>query len=51
MFIFNLESILQGQMRIAKFKCAYNSCIIGPRGLGCENNLEKIMGWSSAVVV
>ena len=25
---------LQGQMRIAKLKCAYNSLIIGPRGLG-----------------
>ena len=25
---------LQGQMRIAKLKKAYNSLIIGPRGLG-----------------
>ena len=25
---------LQGQMRIAKVKSAYNSLIIGPRGLG-----------------
>ena len=25
---------LQGQMRIAKLKSAYNSLIIGPRGLG-----------------
>ena len=26
--------IIQGQMRIAKLKSAYNSLIIGPRGLG-----------------
>ena len=30
---------LQGQTRIAKPKCAYNSLIIGPRGLQCETNL------------
>ena len=36
---FNLGPFLQGQMKIAKFKSAYNSLIIGPRGLQCETNL------------
>ena len=31
---FDLEPLLQGQTRIAKLKSAYNSLIIGPRGLG-----------------
>ena len=31
---FNLGPLLQGQTRIAKLKTAYNSLIIGPRGLG-----------------
>ena len=31
---FDLVPLLQGQMRIAKLKSAYNSLIIGPRGLG-----------------
>ena len=31
---FELGSLLQGQMRIAQLKIAYNSLIIGPRGLG-----------------
>ena len=31
---FDLWSLLQGQTRIAKLKSAYNSLIIGPRGLG-----------------
>ena len=30
---FDLGTPLQGQMRIAKHKSAYNSLIIGPRGL------------------
>ena len=29
---FDLGTLLQGQMRIAKHKSAYNSLIIGPRG-------------------
>ena len=29
-----LDPLLQGQMRIAKLKSAYNSLIIDPRGLG-----------------
>ena len=36
---FDLEPFLQGQTRIAKLKSAYNSLIIGPRGLQCETNL------------
>ena len=31
---FDLRPLLQGQTRLAKFKSAYNSLIIGPRGLG-----------------
>ena len=36
---FDLGPLLQGQTRIAKVKSAYNSLIIGPRGLQCETNL------------
>ena len=31
---FDLGILLQGQMRTAKLKSAYDSLIIGPRGLG-----------------
>ena len=31
---FELEPLLQGQMRIAKLKSAYNSLNIAPGGLG-----------------
>ena len=31
---FNLGPLLQGHMTIAKLNSAYNSLIIGPRGLG-----------------
>ena len=31
---FDLLPLLQGQLGIAKLKSAYNSHIIGPRGLG-----------------
>ena len=31
---FDLGPLLQGQMRIAKLKSAYNSLIIGPKGFG-----------------
>ena len=31
---FDLGPLLQGQTRIVKVKRAYNSLIIGPRGLG-----------------
>ena len=33
-----LGNLLQGQTWIAKVKSAYNSLIIGPRGLQCETN-------------
>ena len=36
---FDLGPLLQGQTRIAKLKSAYNSLIIGPRGLQCVTNL------------
>ena len=36
---FDLGPLPQGQMRIAKLKSAYNSLIIGPRGLQCETNI------------
>ena len=36
---FDLGPLLQGQMRIAKLKTAYNSLIIGPTGLQSETNL------------
>ena len=48
---FDLGPLLQGQTRIAKLKSAYNSLIIGPRGLQCETNLWEIMGWESFGVV
>ena len=31
---FDLGPLVQGETRIAKLKSAYNSLIIGPRGLG-----------------
>ena len=36
--IFDLGPLLQGQTSIPKLKCAYNSLIVGPRGLQCETN-------------
>ena len=36
---FHLGPLLQGQMRIAKLKSAYNSLIIGPRGFEWKTNL------------
>ena len=36
---FDLEPLLQGQTRIPKLKIAYNSLIIGPRGLEWKTNL------------
>ena len=35
----DLGPLLQGQTKIPKPKGAYNSLIIGPRGLQCEINL------------
>ena len=36
---FDLGTLLQGQMRMAKLKSAYNLLIVGHRGLQCETNL------------
>ena len=36
---FDLGPLLQGQTRVPKLESAYNSRIIGPRGLQCETNL------------
>ena len=44
---FDLEHLLQGQMRTAKLERVYNSFIIDPRGLQCETNLQDIVGWES----
>ena len=35
---FDLGPLLQGETSIAKLKSAYNSLIIGPRGLGWYTN-------------
>ena len=49
--LFDLWSLLQGQMRVGKLKSAYNLLVIGPRVLQCETNLYEIMGWKSFDVV
>ena len=48
---FTLGPLLQGQTRIAKLQSAYNSLIIGPRGLGWQSNLWDIMDRDSFDVV
>ena len=45
-----LDPLLQGRMRIAKLKGAYNLLIIGPRGLQYDTNLQEVMGWESSDV-
>ena len=47
MIEFDIGPLLQDQTRIVKLKSAYNSLIIGPRGLQCENNLWK--SWADFV--
>ena len=39
---FDLGTLLQGQMRIAKIESAYNSLIIGDRDLGWLNHWLRI---------
>ena len=39
--VFDLGLLFQGQMRIPKLKSAYNSLIIGPRGLQCKPTYRK----------
>ena len=46
---FDLGPLLQGQMRIAKLKSAYNSLIIGPRGLGGKPTYRK--SWAGNLLV
>ena len=48
---FDLGPLLQGQTSIAKHKSAYNSLIIGHRGLGWYTNIQEIMCWESSGVV
>ena len=50
---FELLPLLQGPVifHLGKLKSAYNSLIMGPRGLQCETNLWEIMGWTSSDVV
>ena len=48
---FDLWSPLQGQMRMAKLKSAYNLFIVVPRLSGCETNLKVITGWETSDVV
>ena len=50
-FRFDPGPLLQGQTRIPKLKSAYNSLIVGPRGLQCQTNLQEIMGWKCFDVV
>ena len=40
---FDLGPLLQSHTRIGKLKSAYNSLIIGPRGLQFETNVQEIM--------
>ena len=40
---FDLWPLLQGQMRIAKIKSAYNSLILVPRSLQCHTNLSLLI--------
>ena len=46
---FNLGPLLQGQMKMAKFNSAYNSLIIGPRGLGWSTTYRKL--WAGNLLV
>ena len=51
---FDLGPLLQGQIRVAKFKCAYKSLFIGPRDLECQTmialNLKCYFNCSLALV-
>ena len=46
---FDLGPLLQGQMRIVKGNSAYNSLIVGARGLGYEANLWE--SWAGNLFV
>ena len=45
----DLGPLIQGQRRIAKPKSAYNSLIIGPRGLGWQPTYRK--SWAGDLFV
>ena len=45
-----LDPLLQGQMRIAKLKSAYNSLIIGPRGLEWKPTCRKSLAGNLLVL-
>ena len=46
---FDLGPLLQGQMRIAKFKSAYNSLIIGPRVWDGKPTYRK--SWAASLLI
>ena len=46
---FDLGPLVQGQTRIAKLKSAYNSLIIGPRGLDGKPTYRK--SWAGNLLV
>ena len=46
---FDPGPLLQGQTSIAKLKSAYNSLIIGPRGLGWKSTYRK--SWAGNLLV
>ena len=46
---FDLGPLLQGQMRTAKVKNAYNLLIIDPRGLQCATNLR--ISWAGNLLM
>ena len=48
---FDLGSLFQGQTGIGKLRSAYNSLVIGPRGLGWYTNMWEIMCWESSGVL
>ena len=43
---FDLGTLLQGQMRIAKIESAYNSLIIGDRDLDRKSLARNLLVWS-----
>ena len=48
---FDLQPLLEGQMRTAKLESAYHLLFIGPRGLQCETNLYIYMESSGCVQI
>ena len=47
---FDLGPLLQGQMRIAKLKSAYNSLIIGPHGQGQMRTAKLKSAYNSLII-